>query len=67
MNKSLEEKIKTSNQASNLKKIECKVCKNNFKPDKELKQHIVNAHPKTLKCNHCDKFFEKAGNWRLFI
>ena len=63
MIKTLEEKSKTKNEASNLTYIECKVCKIKYKQDKELKNDIVNALPKTLKCKNCDRVFDLS--WKL--
>ena len=36
---------------------ECKKCDFNFETKSEMKQHMIEKHPKKMKCNQCDQTF----------
>ena len=54
-------------QPQKLKKNEvenfiCKVCDENFKCKKDLKDHNHKKHSKVLKCKRCEKSFDKSSD-----
>ena len=59
-NKQAEEKTEEEKQA---KQVQCKECSFSFEKIRNLKKHILAAHPKLIKCEQCDQVFDQ--NWKL--
>jgi hypothetical protein len=47
--------------------LNCKICSNSFDIKKNLKLHMLESHPQSIKCNFCDKMFAKYCDLEIHI